>query len=747
MKKLYLKAIIHKFIITVLVLNVFVVEAQVRKAFTQRTSTYSPTKKIYNVQGDFTMLGNTNLSPQNYSPTTNNNGQNMQYVDVDGDATTMNSSSATLALSTENGASPDCSKIIYAGLYWTGATSPNSTFSVTKQVKNGGTQTINNNNLTFGHGNNLTNTNYSLSISRNGSTGNRNPIYTFSGNGKTYAFSFYNSDATNRITLTTTGLTTNLTNSPIAATINSAQTEATLTTPYVINDGTINITITKLIRSADANLNTGTTQSTSTVLVNINGTTPTYVSLTKTFDKRKISLKGPNANSYTQFTAATTDIYYPSNTDDNLFSAYVEVTDYVKTNGIGAYLAADIALLEGDPGGTGYSGGWGMIVVYENSKMKYRDVTIFDGYAYVSSGNGSGIQLPVSGFNTVQTGNVGIKLGVMASEGDVSYNGDFFKIQKLNSTDYLELNNKDNADGTPNTTPITNSNFFNSTIIAGGPKNPDLVNNTGIDINMFKVPNPGNTVIANNQTSTNFQYGTGNDTYSIFTIAMSVDAYIPVVDAIISPISVNGTPVNSGTISVLPGDILNVKVDITNRGTEAVNNTKIIIPIPYTADFVNGSLTKNINFTPLPSPNSYYFNPALGPKGSIVFDLGTLPLPANPNTVLANFSFNVKTTTDCAILKNSLCNQNTSISGLISGTGAITGVNFSDKALYIGYTSNGNCADEPILNPLIININSTDYVTNNCLDTNAREFVYCTSNPTIPVTDISGGFPPGSLFY
>ena len=97
MKKLYLKAIIHKFIITVLVLNVFVVEAQVRKAFTQRTSTYTPTKKIYNVQGDFTMLGNTNLTPQNYSATTNNNGQVMQYVDVDNDASTWNSSSATLA--------------------------------------------------------------------------------------------------------------------------------------------------------------------------------------------------------------------------------------------------------------------------------------------------------------------------------------------------------------------------------------------------------------------------------------------------------------------------------------------------------------------------------------------------------------------------------------------------------------------------------------------------------------------------
>jgi hypothetical protein len=107
--------------------------------------------------------------------------------------------------------------------------------------------------------------------------------------------------------------------------------------------------------------------------------------------------------------------------------------NYVRTNGIGQYTLADMALLEGNVGGTGYSGGWGMIVIYENSKMKWRDVTIFDGYAYVVSSNTTGHDLPVSGFNTVQTGNVGLKLGFMASEGDVSLTGDYFRIRNLNT--------------------------------------------------------------------------------------------------------------------------------------------------------------------------------------------------------------------------------------------------------------------------------------------------------------------------
>ena len=130
------------------------VNAQVMVPFTQRTSQYTPTKKIYNVKGDFTMIGNTNLTLQNYDATTNNNSNTMVYVDVDGNSIaglggspTFNSSSATLNLSTENGAVPSCSNIVYAGLYWTGRAdqsgTASNTFSVTKSIDT--PQIINNN--------------------------------------------------------------------------------------------------------------------------------------------------------------------------------------------------------------------------------------------------------------------------------------------------------------------------------------------------------------------------------------------------------------------------------------------------------------------------------------------------------------------------------------------------------------------------------------------------------------------------
>ena len=45
---------------------------QLRVPFTQRTSQYTPDKKIYNIKGDYAMIGNTNMTLQNYAENTQN---------------------------------------------------------------------------------------------------------------------------------------------------------------------------------------------------------------------------------------------------------------------------------------------------------------------------------------------------------------------------------------------------------------------------------------------------------------------------------------------------------------------------------------------------------------------------------------------------------------------------------------------------------------------------------------------------
>ena len=574
--------------------------AQLRVPFTQRTSQYTPDKKIYNIKGDYAMIGNTNMTLQNYADNTQNGNNNMVYTDIDSDSNTFNSSSSNLTFSSENGAIPSCSNIIYAGLYWTGRaskTSPsNNTFTVTKN------------------------------------------------------------------------------------------------------------------------------------------------SVTKTFDKRIISLKGPNSSTYTQITAASSDIYYPTTSDGFMYSAYAEVTDYVRNNGLGTYFAADIALIEGnDDTGTGYYGGWSLIVIYENNKMKYRDVTIFDGHAYVAGNVTADFEIPVSGFNTVQSGQVNMKLGLMAGEGDRGISGDYFQVRDHTNANWITLNHSGNS----------TTNFFNSSIQTGGnTRNPNLLNNTGLDIGVFNIPNSGNSVITNNQTSTRFKYGTTQDTFVIFAIVMSVDAYIPQVEALITAATINGSPAVQ-PYTILPGQEAGYSVDIKNLGTEAVNNYKIIVPIPYNATYVAGSASGTI-FSPqtTPTPNSITFNPSLGATGSIVWDFGTLILPANPSSLLARLTFRLRSTTDCAILSNATCSSNMSVVGNSTGIGAITNVALNNSNFIQGYNQNGTCVGEPIPTPITIAINGTNYVTQNCPNTSTiRNFSYCSASTSVGTSLIASNFPPGSKFY
>src|SRR5699024_1220559 len=151
----------------------------------------------------------------------------------------------------------------------------------------------------------------------------------------------------------------------------------------------------------------------------------------------------------------------------NMYSAYAEVTNYVKTHGTGDYYVADIALREGNGGNTGYYGGWTLVVVYENSDMNWRDITVFDGHAYMVGGTASE-ELKVPGVNAVESGDVHVKIGMRAGEGDRNISGDYVQMYQ-NS-----VNGNGNArylahDGDYSSSKSGKfNNFFNSSIETGG---------------------------------------------------------------------------------------------------------------------------------------------------------------------------------------------------------------------------------------------------------------------------------------
>jgi len=121
-------------ILMVLLLCLSTLFGQVVKPFQPRASQYSPDRNTYTIKGDFTVLGNTNLILQPYTNDygNNNSGQvgnvirPMRYVDIDGDASTVNSSSAQLVFPEENGCNPACTEVVYAGLYWMSRGEPKS---------------------------------------------------------------------------------------------------------------------------------------------------------------------------------------------------------------------------------------------------------------------------------------------------------------------------------------------------------------------------------------------------------------------------------------------------------------------------------------------------------------------------------------------------------------------------------------------------------------------------------------------
>ncbi len=712
--------------------------AQVMVPFAPRT-----VPSHYKIRGDFAMLGNTNLTLVTYADN-GGNGSPMEYVDVDANDSTFNSSSSTLVFSGENSSVPACSDILFAGLYWTGrtdddATSP-ITFNVTRSIPTGTAPVNQNYNVV--HNNTITNTNYILTVSRGGSAGNYHTIFTFTGNGNTYVFNLTNNAGVSRLTLSVNG--GGAVNIPVTYVVAGNVGTATLTTPYVIVDGTLNITINQLVRDSRLDRTTTQTQAAAIARVNVSGTAPTYSNYTKTFDKRKVKIKGPLATNYTEVTAAASDIFYPTVANTiaagyGMYSAFKDITSYVQTNGIGSYTVADVALVEGSGGLFGFYGGWGMVVVYENYLMDWRDITVFDGHNYVPSGTGT-FDVPVSGFQTTPTGAVNLRVGVMAGEGDVGVTGDYFQIRNAANSAWVSLSHTGN----------TTTNYFNSSIATGGnARNPNLLNNTGLDISSFTVPNVGNTVMTNNQTSTTFRCGSTSDTYCFFNICISSDSYVPEVEGLISVTNVNGSPPTPGPLTVSPGDTIQYTVDVRNIGTEAVAAHTITIPIPYGATFIPGSLSSNITFTPLPTPNNLYFDPNAGSTGSIIWDFGTLPLPADPQTLLASLTFSLQVSDNCLLLNEASCADALAAVGSLTGTGTITGFGISNTGLISGYETSGACQGQPITDPLIASIVvPPGYISANCTPQELDvDFNFCNGLTSIPLDSVNAFLPIGTRFF
>lgn len=474
-------------------------QAQVIKSFSERSPEGSNTK-VHKLKGNFEIIGNSNIEA---ASGTNNGNVHMKYIDVDNDPTTVNSSSATLVYSDENNADHANTTVAFAGLYWTGRAHDGNNSPLTA-ILPGTTEEKFNTNSFYG---------YELSItsSDDNSKGffnqGRVSTYTFTpqvSGDDVVVFKYYTWRTGISIFSTYHHKVTVQVGNASAEDVqlnNSASSSASANMSYLMGSGNNAFLITQLHKHRTSN--------------NINNSFKvTIIADYKNLNKQVVKFKKAG-QAYETITAAPDEIYYPTSDHGFMYSAYADVTSYVQQHGAGEYTLADLMVLEGNGGPTGFYGGWSLVVIYSNPAMNSRNITVFDGHAYVPGSITRSHEINISGFETVPSGDVNVKIGYMAGEGDRDISGDYLQVQNQTTNAWQSLVHSNNSA----------NNFFNSTITTNGPRNPMNTNNFGIDIGVVEVNNPNAEVIPNGATSAQFRYGTTQDTYIIPLFVFGVEAF------------------------------------------------------------------------------------------------------------------------------------------------------------------------------------------------------------------------------
>ncbi|NMH89486.1 HYR-like domain-containing protein, partial [Flavivirga algicola] len=303
-----------------------------------------------------------------------------------------------------------------------------------------------------------------------------------------------------------------------------------------------------------------------------------------------IKLMLPSETTYTTYTAD--EVLYRGREDhvgppnDGHFSndPYICVKDITNSvtnlvdNNISPYGTYQVANVEGKIGSlndhdtgtpTGVSGGWQMVFVYESPTLPLKNISIFDGYGHVVSGQGS-YNIDFNGFQTVPAGSVNANILIGALEGDLGLNGDRLQIENTSNT-FVDLS-------TAPINPIRASdNFFNSKITIDNAnftnRTPASTNTLGFDAAIFELSNPGNTVIGNGQTSATFRLTSNRETYGLFLLGLSVDVWSPNLGPIHLTLDTPSTSLN-------PNATFGASFTVENTGNDDAKSLEVSTTLP-----------------------------------------------------------------------------------------------------------------------------------------------------------------------
>ncbi|MDG5491573.1 T9SS type B sorting domain-containing protein [Psychroserpens sp. SPM9] len=266
--------------------------------------------------------------------------------------------------------------------------------------------------------------------------------------------------------------------------------------------------------------------------------------------------------------------------DSFSYACFADVTAIVTSFGsgtdLGTYTVANVSSGIGetanfDPyNGTGQSAGWSLFIVYEDPTLPGKSITSFDGFSAISvPGNNPTLDIPVDGFRTIPApAPVRANFAFATLEGDSPILGDRLRLNGIS------LSTADRPVG----------NFFNSSVtqLDATPVNnrvPNSTNTLGFDTGVMAIPNPGNTVIANDATSGVITLETSGDTYFPYFFAFAVEIIEP--NIVLTKIVEDDAGNNIGGQTVDLGASLNYVIGFQNTGNDNATNFQIrdVLPV------------------------------------------------------------------------------------------------------------------------------------------------------------------------
>ena len=266
--------------------------------------------------------------------------------------------------------------------------------------------------------------------------------------------------------------------------------------------------------------------------------------------------------------------------DYDNYSAFIDVTSVLTSNGWtdGVYTVANVPVTTDslyDTSEIGKYGAWSLIVIYEDTSLPLKSVSVYDGWKQITASNSETIT--VDNFYTPTSGSIDSEVSIFAAEGDKYRSGDIFEGEGTN---------------------LGGNNAFDSSISSAGTRVPSLVNNQGIDIKTYQIGTAGYNLLANGQNSITFSLSTVSP-YDYFYPAMlsfSTEVYHPRM-CYYEELYSGGALLSDGDL-VAKGSQIRARVLLKNDQNEPAENVLLYKTFSGNFPYVVDSTMVNNNLNP-----------------------------------------------------------------------------------------------------------------------------------------------------